>query len=721
MDKRIMSISASAVSAISKYHKIRNGILHLINSMKSYLLNIRVSNTYLKLVEREESEAGLIITDTYSKRPLFDFGIYSKVIVKMIKNSYPNFCIGVHGEWGMGKTTFMASIKKQLEDDTNNENIITVWFDAWKYENENQFALIPLLKTINYSIKDEKDEKKKKLKDSLREAAIFTLDLSSGVVSSIIGHYAGKEAGDLSKEGLEKVADKLIPELRKLRELSDLDSNGIFYNGIKRIQDAIDEIRENNPQFKLVVFIDDLDRCSENKVLEILESMKIFLSLNGIVYVLGISYDRIIELVAKIYGSERSEEYLKKFIQIPIFLSEWNVGEIEKLIDDLLESKMIHDDYQHIIRDYKKDISTIVQENPRELKRFLNNLIITYESYKLLEDTVEKKEIFLQQLLLVQILKSRWKDLYTGISNTSGKILQTLDKLPQNDTERADLLKDDSSISPQLRNLFRKYNTDEKLWEFLEKNYQTLKDMHWDTFRRVTNFVSEYYEDPNIRALSLLKSGDIGKFNNERGESGKFKKLDLSASDLSWSDLESANLRKSALRNANFEGAKLYSVSFSGSDLTDVNLSRAKLLFTSFTLANLTGANFSNVNSEMPYQEYISYDADYDIDLSKSILSKANFSGAKLRDAIIINPQSFDGMIVNDETDLSNAIIDEQGVVEYLKQYTQKVPAPIKSKEELRQIFKKRGFEQKRIDFLISLSKRPWRIPGTSLTGTVLE
>ena len=146
----------------------------------------------------------------------------------------------------------------------------------------------------------------------------------------------------------------------------------------------------------------------------------------------------------------------------------------------------------------------------------------------MLEDTVEEKEIF-WAIASGSDFKITLEESYTGISNTSGKILQSLDKPPQNETERANLLKDDSSINTQDRNILRKYKTDEKLWEFLIKNYQTLKDMRWDTFRRITNFVSDYYEDPSIRALSMLKSSDIQKFNSKRGENGEFAKLDLGA------------------------------------------------------------------------------------------------------------------------------------------------------------------------------------------------
>jgi hypothetical protein len=43
----------------------------------------------------------------------------------------------------------------------NTKKMFTLWFYAWKYKNEKEFALIPLLKPINYPIKDDKNEKKK--------------------------------------------------------------------------------------------------------------------------------------------------------------------------------------------------------------------------------------------------------------------------------------------------------------------------------------------------------------------------------------------------------------------------------------------------------------------------------------------------------------------------------------------------------------------------------
>ena len=100
--------------------------------------------------ENELYQKGLIITDNFSKKPILDFEAYRDAIIKIIKKSYPNFPIGIFGEWRTGKTSLMNSIMQELDDKDKND-IKTIWFDAWKYENEKEFALIPLEKDrINF-------------------------------------------------------------------------------------------------------------------------------------------------------------------------------------------------------------------------------------------------------------------------------------------------------------------------------------------------------------------------------------------------------------------------------------------------------------------------------------------------------------------------------------------------------------------------------------------
>jgi predicted KAP-like P-loop ATPase len=81
--------------------------------------------------------------------PILDFKDYVDAIVKMIKGSTPKFSVGIYGEWGTGKTTLMRNIEDKQRSDNK---ILTLWFNTWRYEREDQFAIIALMKTIAYAM-----------------------------------------------------------------------------------------------------------------------------------------------------------------------------------------------------------------------------------------------------------------------------------------------------------------------------------------------------------------------------------------------------------------------------------------------------------------------------------------------------------------------------------------------------------------------------------------
>ena len=130
----------------------------------------------------------------------------------------------------------------------------------------------------------------------------------------------------------------------------ELERDTLYYDGLERIRGAMSNISS-----KIVVFIDDLDRCSPKKVIEVFESMKIFLDIEGFVYVLGLSREIILKAIEEVYRKYEinGEEYVRKIIQVPLKIPEWTEEHIVCLIDDLLKNKNIGAKYRDTISSNK--------------------------------------------------------------------------------------------------------------------------------------------------------------------------------------------------------------------------------------------------------------------------------------------------------------------------------------------------------------------------------
>ena len=119
------------------------------------------------------------------------------------------------------------------------------------------------------------------------------------------------------------------------------------------------------------------------KTLEVLESIKVFLGMEGFVSIVGLSHDIVTKLIDIEYEKSgiKGEQYIKKMIQIPITLPKWDNQDIVKLVKDFVKKGITHDRYKSVIDENIDLISTAIENNPREIKRFLNNFIVAYEIF----------------------------------------------------------------------------------------------------------------------------------------------------------------------------------------------------------------------------------------------------------------------------------------------------------------------------------------------------
>jgi len=352
-----------------------------------------------KIISRDSPQT--ILIDEYAQHPTQEFESLGYTIANLIKRSHPRFTIGIYGEWGTGKTTLMRSIEASLKENNgkSEQKVLPVWFNAWKFEREEHLASIALMKTIAFTMQGHvkfdaishsifkglsipgRDVKQKYILDSLTNNSVIPYEFDV-----------------------------------KLKHLNDLEKHSIYFDGLKVIKNEIEKIRniEGGKEYRVVVFIDDLDRCSSKKALEVLESIKVFLDIEGFVYVIGLSHKTVTKLITRAYKETgvQGEDYIQKIIQIPIRIPEWSHENLINLIDTKILPQL-NGDYARFLRQNAQIISKVVSANPRQLKRFINNVIIAFETFS---SQRRPEDWIVEEIFLVQILRTEWGDFYNEFS-----------------------------------------------------------------------------------------------------------------------------------------------------------------------------------------------------------------------------------------------------------------------------------------------------------------
>lgn len=225
--------------------------------------------------------------------------------------------IGIHGDWGSGKTSLMRQVQWELGGDmpedgsvskikrarnhqdrnARRESIATVWFDAWRYQNE-PAPVVALLNEMRQQLTS-LPKVRQKLK---KTASIVVRSVLDGF--SNVGKTIGMEAIP-SAEQIEKYGERW--ELSHFAQTAETDSIRAH------LRDTIKYLLPDEDRGRVVVFIDDLDRCNPAAAIRLLEGLKIYLSIPNCVFVLGMNERILVDALAEALSTpkEATREELK--------------------------------------------------------------------------------------------------------------------------------------------------------------------------------------------------------------------------------------------------------------------------------------------------------------------------------------------------------------------------------------------------------------------------
>lgn len=355
--------------------------------------------------------------------------------------------IGVYGDWGSGKSTLMKMVKKSLDAD---KNTLTVEFNGWLFEGYED-AKTALCGTILDEMRTHETlfaKGKEKIKALLKKVdggkllskgVKYGLDflLTSGIgtvteltLTGIISAVKQK-AGDVSEDEIKKVIDAFKKEETKRTE-------------IKNFRKTFKEVFEDCKGERLVVFIDELDRCTPDTVLDIFEAIRLFLYVPGTTFIIGAD-ERLVSYAVKTkykdipgHDIDISKEYLEKLVQYPVKIPQLNEQEVKQYITCLLLQNEdidikkvaesitklgINDELtsdtvkaatgKEVTEGIKEafDLSnqiysalaTLMKGNPRHCKRFFNTLMMRIALADRRNITLQKK--VLAKLMLAEYYK----------------------------------------------------------------------------------------------------------------------------------------------------------------------------------------------------------------------------------------------------------------------------------------------------------------------------
>ena len=283
-------------------------------------------------------------SDKESKIDFLNFNETAESIKDLIteKELMP-ISIGVFGDWGAGKSTILELTKASLE--TDEQEYIQVHFDAWTFQGYDD-AKAALLETIASTlVKKAADDKNLSAKakefagriDKIRlmgllmdgGAALAGIPTMGGI-QKIMGLFSGGDDGELDVDDVKGAVDGAKDVAKKNKGLIKDKKSFSPPKEIKEFRKAYSDLLKEFDK-PLIVYVDNLDRCSPFNAISTLEAIRLFLFLPNTAFVIAADEDMIRLAVPEYHkgASQRHQtDYLDKLIQIPVHVPRPGVLEI---------------------------------------------------------------------------------------------------------------------------------------------------------------------------------------------------------------------------------------------------------------------------------------------------------------------------------------------------------------------------------------------------------
>ncbi len=378
-------------------------------------------------------------TDNASKIDMLFYKPYADIVSETaIGTDEEPLTVGIFGLWGAGKSTLLNLIGKNYE---GNKDAIYVSINAWMFENYED-AKTAIMEALLRELKDNE-----KIPIKIRKSFVSLIKkidflkvgtkaaaTAAPVIASFVTGNPLPLVLNLPNEAkeIETAIKSVSDSVRGIKDdyLKDDETvDDSVVNNIRNFRNEFEKTLESEEINRVVVLIDDLDRCQPERIIETLEAIKLFLSVKKTTFIIAADENVIQYAIKKKYPNidgfniELDKEYIEKMIQVPIQIPELSTKDVqnyllllvlqkymepnefeilvskieqEKLMvqSDVIEVERLEEIYGSLNdsisfedrKEYKEVVGAILQirkiashtlkGNPRQIKRFLNTFIL---------------------------------------------------------------------------------------------------------------------------------------------------------------------------------------------------------------------------------------------------------------------------------------------------------------------------------------------------------
>lgn len=479
---------------------------------------------------------------------LLNTDVYVNSLAKVLSNSPKDtpFTIGLFGEWGSGKSSIIKTVQHRLKKIEDKE-VQYVTFDAWKYVGDAfrrsfilklQDSLGVKLDRYKYNLYESHRQKIDELRTLFKKPSkvfvwsiigVFIVLISSFIFSSFIQNYGFKIISSLfliltaifSVDLIIKIINhdlfnkglKFIYDLFHIRY--DVEKPLMF--SPEQFEQAFRDIIKQIEGKKLVIIVDNIDRCERNYACELLGTIKGFLECNeNVVFILPVDDDALRRHITRVYQgkSKDADEFLRKFFNVTIRIKPYRANQIYKFAQEVDSQNSLN--FNQLTLDL---VSKEYATNPRRIIQLFNNLsseLVCFDS-----EFAKQNEVAICKVL---IIREEFPDYYKKISsnilllhNPDNEIMYLLEN---NNSLKGFLTKTNSYTDKLNNNVLQKIVSNSNVFQSLPNDI--ISNIENLEIKKILAYVSD--NDKNKKLIIDYLVEELSTY-NERGlyESYSFK------------------------------------------------------------------------------------------------------------------------------------------------------------------------------------------------------